>query len=160
VLGGTPLSLGIETPGGVPTVRIPRNTTIPTKQSEVVSPPQDHPTTVEIHVLQGRRELAVGHRPIGEPRLPGLPRAPRGMPQGEVRFDIHANGILDVAAKHKATSKEQQIRIEASTGLSDAEIDKTVKAAESHASEDKARREQLEARNQLDGLVYRVEKDS
>ena len=160
LLDVTPLSLGIETLGSVTTVLIPRNTTIPTKKSEVFSTAEDNQTTVEIHVLQGERQLAVDNRTIGKFQLTGIPPAPRGMPQVEVTFDIDANGILHVSAKDKATGKEQKIRIEASSGLSDSDIDKMVKQAESHASEDKARREEIEARNQLDALVYRVEKDS
>jgi molecular chaperone DnaK len=160
LLDVTPLSLGIETLGGVTTVLIPRNTTIPTKKSETFSTAEDNQTTVEIHVLQGERQMAVDNRTIGKFQLTGIPPAPRGMPQVEVTFDIDANGILHVSAKDKATNKEQKIRIEASSGLSDAEIDKMVKQAESHASEDKARRDEIEARNQLDGLVYKVEKDS
>ena len=160
LLDVTPLSLGIETLGGVTTVLIPRNTTIPTKKSEVFSTAEDNQTTVEIHVLQGERQMAVDNRTIGKFQLTGIPPAPRGMPQVEVTFDIDANGILHVSAKDKATGKEQKIRIEASSGLSDTEIDKMVKAAEQHASEDKERREQIEQRNQLDSLVYRVEKDS
>ncbi|MDQ2669034.1 MAG: molecular chaperone DnaK [Gemmatimonadota bacterium] len=160
LLDVTPLSLGIETLGGVTTVLIPRNTTIPTKKSETFSTAEDNQTTVEIHVLQGERQMAVDNRTIGKFQLTGIPPAPRGMPQVEVTFDIDANGILHVSAKDKATGKEQKIRIEASSGLSDAEIDKMVKQAEAHASEDKSRREEIEARNQLDGLVYKVEKDS
>ena len=160
LLDVTPLSLGIETLGGVTTVLIGRNTTIPTKKSEVFSTAEDNQTTVEIHVLQGERQMAVDNRTIGKFQLTGIPPAPRGMPQVEVTFDIDANGILHVSAKDKATGKEQKIRIEASSGLSDSEIDKMVKAAEQHSQEDKARREEIEARNQLDSLVYRVEKDS
>ncbi len=160
LLDVTPLSLGIETLGGVTTVLIPRNTTIPTKKSEVFSTAEDNQTTVEIHVLQGERQLAVDNRTIGKFQLTGIPPAPRGMPQVEVTFDIDANGILHVSAKDKTTGKEQKIRIEASSGLSDTDIDKMVKAAELHAKEDAERREAIEARNQLDGLVYRVEKDS
>jgi molecular chaperone DnaK len=160
LLDVTPLSLGIETLGGVTTVLIPRNTTIPTKKSETFSTAEDNQTTVEIHVLQGERQMAADNRTIGKFQLTGIPPAPRGMPQVEVTFDIDANGILHVSAKDKATSKEQKIRIEASSGLSDADIDKMVKAAEQHASEDKQRRETIEQRNQLDSLVYRVEKDS
>jgi molecular chaperone DnaK len=160
LLDVTPLSLGIETLGGVTTVLIPRNTTIPTKKSETFSTAEDNQTTVEIHVLQGERQMAADNRTIGKFQLTGIPPAPRGMPQVEVAFDIDANGILHVSAKDKATNKEQKIRIEASSGLSDADIDKMVKAAEAHASEDKQRREAIEQRNQLDSLVYRVEKDS
>ncbi|MDH4130345.1 MAG: molecular chaperone DnaK [Gemmatimonadota bacterium] len=160
LLDVTPLSLGIETLGGVSTVLIQRNTTIPTKKSETFSTAEDNQTTVEIHVLQGERQMALDNRTIGKFQLTGIPPAPRGMPQVEVTFDIDANGILHVSAKDKATGKEQKIRIEASSGLSDAEIDKMVKSAEAHASEDKQRRDQIEARNQLDGLVYKVEKDS
>jgi molecular chaperone DnaK len=160
LLDVTPLSLGIETLGGVTTVLIPRNTTIPTKKSEVFSTAEDNQTTVEIHVLQGERQMAVDNRTIGKFQLTGIPPAPRGMPQVEVTFDIDANGILHVSAKDKATNKEQKIRIEASSGLSDAEIEKMVHAAESNAAADKERRDAIEARNQLDGLVYKVEKDS
>jgi molecular chaperone DnaK len=160
LLDVTPLSLGIETLGGVTTVLIPRNTTIPTKKAETFSTAEDNQTTVEIHVLQGERQMAQDNRTIGKFQLTGIPPAPRGMPQVEVGFDIDANGILHVAAKDKTTGKEQKIRIEASSGLSDTEIDRMVKAAEQHAQEDQARREQIEARNQLDSLVYRVEKDS
>jgi molecular chaperone DnaK len=160
LLDVTPLSLGIETLGSVTTVLIPRNTTIPTKKSEVFSTAEDNQTTVEIHVLQGERKMAGDNRTIGKFQLTGIPPAPRGMPQVEVTFDIDANGILHVSAKDKASNKEQKIRIEASSGLSDAEIDRMVKQAEEHASEDEARRSQVEQRNQLDGLVYKVEKDS
>jgi molecular chaperone DnaK len=160
LLDVTPLSLGIETLGGVTTVLIQRNTTIPTKKSEIFSTAEDNQTTVEIHVLQGERELALDNRTIGKFQLTGIPPAPRGMPQVEVTFDIDANGILHVSAKDRATSKEQKIRIEASSGLSDSEIDRMVKDAEAHTSEDKQRREVIERRNRLDGLVYQVEKDS
>jgi molecular chaperone DnaK len=160
LLDVTPLSLGIETLGGVTTVLIPRNTTIPTKKSETFSTAEDNQTTVEIHVLQGERQMAQDNRTIGKFQLTGIPPAPRGMPQVEVTFDIDANGILHVSAKDKTTGKEQKIRIEASSGLSETEIDRMVKAAEQHAQEDQSRREQIEARNQLDSLVYRVEKDS
>jgi molecular chaperone DnaK len=160
LLDVTPLSLGIETLGGVTTVLIPRNTTIPTKKSETFSTAEDNQTTVEIHVLQGERQMAADNRTIGKFQLTGIPPAPRGMPQVEVGFDIDANGILHVQARDKATGKEQKIRIEASSGLSDTDIDRMVRAAEQHASEDKQRREAIEQRNQLDSLVYRVEKDS
>ena len=160
LLDVTPLSLGIETLGGVSTVLIPRNTTIPTRKSEVFSTAEDSQTTVEIHVLQGERQMAADNRTIGKFQLTGIPPAPRGMPQVEVGFDIDANGILHVSAKDKASGKEQKIRIEASSGLSDNDIEKMVKAAEANASADKARRDEIEAKNQLDGLVYKVEKDS
>jgi molecular chaperone DnaK len=160
LLDVTPLSLGIETLGGVTTVLIPRNTTIPTKRSEVFSTADDNQTTVEIHVLQGERDMALDNRTIGKFQLTGIPPAPRGMPQIEVTFDIDANGILHVTAKDKATGKEQKIRIEASSGLSDKEIDKMTKAAEEHAAEDKKRREEIETKNRLDALVYDVEKNS
>ncbi len=160
LLDVTPLSLGIETLGGVTTVLIPRNTTIPTKKSETFSTAEDNQTTVEIHVLQGERQMATDNRTIGKFQLTGIPPAPRGMPQVEVTFDIDANGILHVSAKDKTTGKEQKIRIEASSGLSDQDIEKMVKNAESHAAEDKKRRDDIEGRNQLDGLVYKVEKDS
>ncbi len=160
LLDVNPLSLGIETLGGVTTVLIPRNTTIPTKKSETFSTAEDNQTTVEIHVLQGERQMAQDNRTIGKFQLTGIPPAARGTPQVEVGFDIDANGILHVTARDKTTGKEQKIRIEASSGLSDAEVDRMVKAAEQHAQDDKARREEIEARNQLDSLVYRVEKDS
>ncbi|MDH5589873.1 MAG: molecular chaperone DnaK [Gemmatimonadota bacterium] len=160
LLDVTPLSLGIETLGGVMTPLIERNTTIPTKKSEVFSTAEDNQTTVEIHVLQGERKMALDNKTIGKFQLTGIPPAPRGMPQVEVTFDIDANGILHVSAKDRATGKEQKIRIEASSGLSEGEIDKMVKDAEVHAKEDEERREKVEARNQLDSLVYQVEKDS
>jgi molecular chaperone DnaK len=160
LLDVTPLSLGIETLGGVMTPLIERNTTIPTKKSEVFSTAEDNQTTVEIHVLQGERKMAVDNKTIGKFQLTGIPPAPRGMPQIEVAFDIDANGILHVSAKDNATGKEQKIRIEASSGLTDAEIDKMVKDAEANAQEDEDRRQKVEARNQLDSLVYQVEKDS
>ncbi len=160
LLDVTPLSLGIETLGGVTTVLIPRNTTIPTKKTETFSTAEDNQTTVEIHVLQGERELAAYNRTIGKFQLTGIPPAPRGMPQVEVTFDIDANGILHVTARDKATSKEQKIRIEASSGLSEAEIQRMMKDAEQHASEDKERREQIDLRNRLDSFTYEVEKNS
>ncbi|MDR0787390.1 MAG: molecular chaperone DnaK [Gemmatimonadota bacterium] len=154
-----PLSLGIETLGGVMTHLIQRNTTIPTRKTETFSTAEDNQTTVEIHVLQGEREMAMYNKTIGKFQLTGLPPAPRGMPQVEVTFDIDANGILNVSAKDRATGKEQKIRIEASSGLSDSEIDRMVKDAESHADEDKRRREEVETRNRLDSLTYDVEKN-
>jgi molecular chaperone DnaK len=160
LLDVTPLSLGIETLGGVTTVLIPRNTTIPTKKTETFSTADDNQTTVEIHVLQGERELALHNKTIGKFQLTGIPPAPRGMPQVEVTFDIDANGILHVTARDKATGKEQKIRIEASSGLSDAEIDKMVKDAEKNAAEDKRKREEIDTRNRLDTLAYQVEKES
>jgi molecular chaperone DnaK len=159
LLDVTPLSLGIETLGGVTTVLIPRNTTIPTKKSETFSTADDNQTTVEIHVLQGERELATYNKTIGKFQLTGIPPAPRGMPQVEVTFDIDANGILHVTAKDKATGKEQKIRIEASSGLTDAEIDRMVKDAEKNAAEDKKQREAIDARNRLDSMTYEVEKN-
>ncbi|MBI4520832.1 MAG: Hsp70 family protein, partial [Gemmatimonadetes bacterium] len=160
LLDETPLSLGIETLGGVMTTLIQRNTTIPTKKTEVFSTAEDSQTTVEIHVLQGERPLALDNRTIGRFQLTGIPPAPRGVPQIEVTFDIDANGILNVSAKDRATAKEQKVRIEASSGLSEQEIERMVKTAESHAEEDRTQREKIEARNQLDSLIYQVEKDS
>ena len=160
LLDVTPLSLGIETLGGVMTPLIERNTTIPTKKAEVFSTAEDNQTTVEIHVLQGERKMAMDNKTIGKFQLTGIPPAPRGMPQVEVTFDIDANGILHVSAKDRATGKEQKIRIEASSGLSDGEIDRMVRDAEEHAGEDEERREKVTARNNLDTLVYRVEKDA
>src|SRR6266704_977565 len=158
LLDVTPLSLGIETLGGVTTVLIQRNTTIPTKQSEVFSTAEENQTTVEIHVLQGERQMAIDNRTIGKFQLTGIPPAPRGVPQIEVTFDIDANGILHVSAKDKATGKEQKIRIEASSGLGDKDIDKMVKDAEAHAEEDRHFRELVDTRNRADGLIHGVEK--
>jgi molecular chaperone DnaK len=155
-----PLSLGIETLGGVMTPLIERNTTIPTKKTEVFSTAEDNQTTVEIHVLQGERKMATDNKTIGKFQLTGIPPAPRGVPQVEVTFDIDANGILNVSAKDRATGKEQKIRIEASSGLSDAEIDRMVRDAEANAAEDEERKKKVEARNNLDSLIYQVEKDS
>jgi molecular chaperone DnaK len=155
-----PLSLGIETLGGVMTPLIERNTTIPTKKTEVFSTAEDNQTTVEIHVLQGERKMAQDNKTIGKFQLTGIPPAPRGVPQVEVTFDIDANGILNVSAKDRATGKEQKIRIEASSGLSDAEIDRMVRDAEANAAVDEERKKKVEARNNLDSLIYQVEKDS
>ena len=160
LLDVTPLSLGIETLGGVSTTLIPRNTTIPTKKMEVFSTAEDTQTTVDIHVLQGERPMAGQNKTIGRFQLTGIPPAPRGVPQIEVTFDIDANGILHVSAKDRATSKEQTIKIEATSGLADDEIDKMVKDAEEHAKEDHEAKELIELRNKLDTLVYRVEKDA
>jgi molecular chaperone DnaK len=159
LLDVTPLSLGIETLGGVFTTLSPRNTTIPTKKSEVFSTAEDNQTTVEIHVLQGEREMAMYNKTIGKFQLTGIPPAPRGMPQIEVTFDIDANGILHVSAKDRATNKEQKIRIESSSGLNEQEIERMVRDAESHAEEDKQRREEIELRNRLDAMTYEVEKN-
>ncbi len=158
LLDVTPLSLGVETLGGVMTVLIPRNTTIPTRKSEVFSTAADNQTSVEIHVLQGERPVASGNRSLGKFHLIGIPAAPRGMPQVEVTFDIDANGILNVSAKDTATNKEQKITITASTGLSKEEAERMKKEADAHASEDKSRLSEVEARNRLDGLVYGTEK--
>jgi molecular chaperone DnaK len=158
LLDVTPLSLGIETLGGVMTTLIQRNTTIPTRKSETFSTATDNQPNVEVHVLQGERPLARDNRTLGRFQLVGLPSAPRGVPQIEVTFDIDANGIVNVSAKDMATSKEQKITISNSSGLSKDEVAKMVKDAESHAADDKARRESIDARNQGDALAYSVEK--
>ena len=158
LLDVTPLSLGIETLGGVFTRLIDRNTTIPTKKSNIFSTAEDNQGAVTINVFQGEREMAADNRSLGRFDLQGIPPAPRGVPQIEVTFDIDANGIVSVTAKDKATSKEQQIRIQASGGLSDADIQKMVKEAESHAADDKKRRELVEAKNQGDALIHSTEK--
>ncbi|BDM82184.1 molecular chaperone DnaK [Acaryochloris marina] len=158
LLDVTPLSLGVETLGGVMTKLIPRNTTIPTKKSEVFSTAVDGQTNVEIHVLQGEREMSTDNKSLGTFRLDGIPPAPRGVPQIEVTFDIDANGILNVTAKEKGTGKEQSISITGASTLSDAEVDKMVQDAEQNASVDKERREKIETKNQADTLVYQSEK--
>jgi molecular chaperone DnaK len=158
LLDVTPLSLGIETLGGVMTTLIPRNTTIPTKKSEVFSTAADGQTSVEVHVLQGERPMARDNRTLGKFHLDGIPPAPRGVPQVEVTFDIDANGIVNVQAKDKGTGKEQKITITASSGLSKDEVDKMMKDAEAHAAEDQTRREEVETRNRADQAVYGAEK--
>ncbi len=159
LLDVTPLSLGLETLGGVMTTLIPRNTTIPTRKMEVFSTASDSQTTVEIHVLQGERPMGRDNKTIGKFHLDGIPSAPRGIPQIEVAFDIDANGILHVSAKDRATGKEQSIRIESSSGLSEQDIQRMVKDAEEHSAEDRRRKEAIEARNKADQLAYEVEKN-
>ena len=158
LLDVTPLSLGIETLGGVFTRIIDRNTTIPTKKSQVFSTAEDNQTAVTIRVFQGEREMASDNKMLGQFDLVGIPPAPRGVPQVEVTFDIDANGIVNVSAKDKATSKEQQIRIQASGGLSEADIERMVKDAEAHADEDKQRKAQVEAKNHAEALIHSTEK--
>ncbi|MDX6612065.1 MAG: molecular chaperone DnaK [Blastocatellia bacterium] len=158
LLDVTPLSLGIETLGGVATKLIERNTTIPTRKSEVFSTASDNQTSVEVHVLQGERPMASDNRTLGKFHLVGIPPAPRGMPQVEVTFDIDANGIVNVSAKDMGTGREQKITITASSGLSKDEIDRMMRDAESHSAEDVQKREEIESRNRLDGLVYQMEK--
>jgi molecular chaperone DnaK len=158
LLDVTPLSLGLETLGGVMTTLINRNTTIPTRKSEIFSTATDNQTSVEVHVLQGERQMARDNRTLGRFQLVGLPPAPRGVPQIEVAFDIDANGIVNVSAKDVATGKEQKITISSSSGLSKDEVNRMVKDAEGHAAEDKTRREVIDARNQADSLAYSVEK--
>ena len=158
LLDVTPLSLGIETLGGVFTKLIERNTTIPTRKSEIFSTASDNQTSVEVHVLQGERPMAGDNRTLGKFHLVGIPPAPRGMPQIEVAFDIDANGIVNVSAKDMGTGREQKITITASSGLSKEEIDKMMRDAESHSAEDATKRDEIEARNRLDGLIYQMEK--
>jgi molecular chaperone DnaK len=158
LLDVTPLSLGIETLGGVFTKLIERNTTIPTRKSEIFSTASDNQTSVEVHVLQGERPMAGDNRTLGKFHLIGIPPAPRGMPQVEVAFDIDANGIVNVSAKDMGTGREQKITITASSGLNKEEIDKMMRDAESHAADDVKKKEEIEARNHLDGLVYQMEK--
>jgi molecular chaperone DnaK len=158
LLDVTPLTLAIETLGGVATPMIPRNTTIPTRKMEMFSTAADNQTSVEVHVLQGERPMAGQNRTLGKFHLTGIPPAPRGVPQIEVTFDIDANGILNVTAKDMATGKDQKITITSSSGLSKEEVDSMAKEAEAHSAEDKTKREEIEARNQLDSMVYNVEK--
>jgi molecular chaperone DnaK len=158
LLDVTPLSLGIETLGGVMTTLIPRNTTIPSRKSEIFSTASDNQPNVEVHVLQGERPFARDNRTLGRFQLVGLPPAPRGVPQIEVTFDLDANGIVSVSAKDKATGKEQTITISGSSGLSKEDVDRMVKDAEAHAADDQSRRELIDARNQADALAYNVEK--
>jgi molecular chaperone DnaK len=158
LLDVTPLTLSIETLGGVATTMIPRNTTIPTKKAETFSTAADNQTEVEVHVLQGERPLAAQNRTLGKFKLGGIMPAPRGVPQIEVTFDIDANGIMNVTAKDNATGKDTRITITSSSGLSKEEVEKMAKEAEAHATEDKEQREQIEARNQLDSMVYNIEK--
>jgi molecular chaperone DnaK len=158
LLDVTPLSLGIETLGGVMTPLIQRNTTIPTHKSEVFSTAADNQTTVEIHVLQGERPMAADNKTLGRFQLTGIPAAPRGMPQIEVSFDIDANGIVNVKAKDKATGKEQKIQITSASGLSKDEVERMVREAQSHEADDQRRKEQIETRNHLDNLIYNTEK--
>jgi len=158
LLDVTPLSLGVETLGGVATKIIPRNTTIPTRKSEIFTTAADNQTSVEIHIVQGEREMAADNRTLGRFHLVGIPPAPRGVPQIEVTFDIDANGILNVSAKDLATGREQKITITASSGLSKEEVERMVKEAAAHQEEDRKRKELIEARNRADQLIYNTEK--
>ena len=158
LLDVTPLTLGIETKGGVMTKLIERNTTIPTKKSEIFSTAEDNQPSVEVHVLQGEREMASGNKSLGKFQLTGIPPAPRGMPQIEVTFDIDANGILNVSAKDLGTGKEQKIEIKGGSGLDESEVEQMIKDAESHADEDRRQRELAEARNVAENAAYQAEK--
>merc|ERR1712124_1024 len=158
LLDVTPLSLGIETLGGVFTVLIPRNTTIPHKKAEVFSTATDNQTSVEVHVLQGERDMAVNNRTLGRFQLEGIPLASRGVPQIEVTFDIDANGIVNVSAKDRGTNKEQKITITTGSTLTEDEVNRMVKEAQQHTEEDKKNRKIIEERNKLDGLIYAVKK--
>ena len=158
LLDVTPLTLAIETLGGVATGMIPRNTTIPTKKTETFSTAADSQTEVEVHVLQGERPLAAQNRTLGKFKLGGIPPAPRGIPQIEVTFDIDANGILNVTAKDTATGKDTRITITSSSGLSKEEIERMAKDAEAHSAEDREKREEIDARNSLDSMVYNIDK--
>jgi molecular chaperone DnaK len=158
LLDVTPLTLGIETKGGVMTKLIERNTTIPSKKSEIFSTAEDNQPSVEVHVLQGEREMASGNKSLGKFQLTGIPPAPRGTPQIEVTFDIDANGILNVSAKDLGTGKEQKIEIKGGSGLDESEVEQMIKDAESHAEEDRAQRELAEARNIGENAAYEAEK--
>jgi molecular chaperone DnaK len=158
LLDVTPLTLGIETKGGVMTKLIERNTTIPTRKSEIFSTAEDNQPSVEVHVLQGEREMATYNKSLGKFQLTGIPPAPRGIPQIEVTFDIDANGILNVSAKDLGTGKEQKIEIKAGSGLSEDEINRMVSDAESHADEDRRQRELVEARNNAENAAYQAER--
>jgi molecular chaperone DnaK len=158
LLDVTPLTLSIETQGGVATPMIQRNTTIPIRKTETFSTAADNQSSVEVHVLQGERPMAAENRTLGKFQLTGIPPAPRGVPQIEVTFDIDANGILNVNAKDMATGRDQKITITSSSGLSKEEVNRMAKEAEAHAAEDRAKREEIESKNQLDALVYNVEK--
>jgi molecular chaperone DnaK len=158
LLDVTPLSLGLETMGGVMTVLIPRNTTIPTRKTQIFSTAEDNQSAVDVHVLQGERQMAADNKTLGMFRLEGIPPAPRGMPQIEVTFDIDANGILNVSAKDKATGKEQKIQITATTNLSEEEVEAMVRNARTHEAEDRRARELADARNRADHFIYSVQK--
>merc|ERR1712097_140049 len=158
LLDVTPLSLGVETMGSVVNVMVPRNTTIPTHKTEIYSTAMDGQTTVEIHVLQGERQMVSDNKSLGTFRLDGIPAAPRGVPQVEVAFDIDANGILSVTAKDKGSGKEQSITITGASTLSESEVDRMVKDAEANADSDQQKREAIDTKNQAESLIYRAEK--